>query len=465
MASGKLFGTDGIRGNINFAPMLPENIALIGRVLGLIVRRQAQFFSSSTARELIVIGRDTRASGLYLESALLSGISSMGVSSELIGVMPTAAIAQATRQAEACFGVNISASHNAFHDNGLKIFDSKGFKIDEDLEKTVEDLYFAGGPQEVYTTPGSISYNQEAEERYRNLVLRIWGNTGVLNHMRLALDCAHGAASFVAPKVLGKITPELLVVGNKPEGTNINRGFGSEAPHQIKSATLNFYAHLGIAFDGDADRVIFVDEQGKLIDGDAILATIAIYLKKLGMLAKNTMVSTIMSSVALEQVLSKHNIKVVRTSVGDKYVAQAMQKGGYNFGGENSGHIILFPETTTGDGMLSALMFLKILAESGQSASELVGFFEPSPRLLKNITVSQKMPFSLLPKTKDAIHQANSQLKDQGRVLLRYSGTENKARLLVEATSEEECQRIVEEVAKEFSNEIGQLTKANEIST
>lgn len=459
MALGKLFGTDGIRGNINNAPLLPENITLLGRILGLLVRRQAQFFATPEVQQLIVIGRDTRASGLYLESALLAGITAMGVRCELVGVLPTAAVAQAALRSEACFGVIISASHNPFHDNGLKIFGPTGFKIDEKLEKIIEELYFAGGPQEVYATPGTVSYNQDSEKAYRSLIGNIWENAGPLNTMRLAIDCAHGAASYLAPAIFGELTSKINVVGSKPDGTNINRGFGSEAPHQIKNAVLNFYAHLGIAFDGDADRVIFVDEKGWVIDGDAILAAMAIYLKKRGSLAKNTLVTTIMSSVALEQSLLSHNIKVIRTSVGDKYVAQAMVKGGYNFGGENSGHIIIFPQATTGDGIVSALMFLKILAESGQSASELVSFFEPSPRLLKNISVNHKLPLYLLPKTRDAIHRANNQLKDSGRVLLRYSGTENKVRLLVEADSENECHRIAEEVAKEFSDEMAQLTK------
>lgn len=454
MALRKLFGTDGIRGNVNEKTLLPESFALIGRILGFLAQRLEPF----SGPKVITIGRDTRSSGLYLESALVAGINAMGVSCELVGVMPTAAVAQAALRSKACFGVMISASHNDFNDNGIKLFGAAGFKADEELEKAIEELYFSGGPFEISPKAGSVYINDKAELTHKEYLLKEWGLNS-LKHLRLAVDCAHGAATYMAPPIFKALGLEIACLGIEPDGSNINRGYGSEAPNQIQSAVLSSHAHLGIAFDGDADRVIFVDEKGSLIDGDAILATMAIYLKKRGLLAQNTLIATIMSSVALDRALMPHDIKVERTGVGDKYVAQAMAQGGFSFGGENSGHILMFPHATTGDGILSALMFLGILSESGQRASELVSFFESSPRLLKNIAVTRRLPLSSLPKTEEAIIKANSELRDQGRVLFRYSGTENKARLLVEASSESECERIAEYIGKEFSDEMATLVQ------
>lgn len=451
MGLGKLFGTDGIRGNIKEHPLLPENIALLARILGGLTR-------DTNLNPLIIIAKDTRSSGHYLEHALASGLSSMGVACELVGVMPTAALAKATVQTQASFGLMISASHNPSCDNGIKIFNTHGFKIDESLEQKIESLYFSGCTNEISSKPGAIMKREGLSNCYVEELLKIKTD---LSNIRLVIDCAQGASYKVAHRIFQNEKSTIKFLGIDPNGNNINEDSGSEAPHKIKTAVIDFQAQLGIAFDGDADRVIFVDEKGQLIDGDAILATIAIYLNKNNLLSKNTLVSTIMSSVALDKALAPHGIKVERTQVGDKYVAKTMLDKGFSFGGENSGHLIVFPYSTTGDGLLSALLFLKILKESNSSASELVSFYKPSPRVLKNIAVKQKIPLSLLTKTNEALVNINQQLKEQGRVLLRYSGTENKARLLIEASSYDECLSLAEQLSEQFNNEIKEFLSTN----
>jgi len=451
----KLFGTDGIRGPLNSLPLLPHNMTRLGMILGFMVKNQNYYANlPSVQSSLITIGRDTRSSGLYLESALIAGINAAGVNCELVGVMPTAAISYQAKLAQAYFGIVISASHNPYQDNGIKLFGPDGFKISQDIEQIIEQELFSNNlfSKAIAPEPGIVINNPQAYLKHKDLLI---GFSSKKNRaLRIVLDCAHGAAFKLAPAVFTECGFELRIIGNKPDGHNINRDFGSEAPHRLKQEVLDFKADVGIAFDGDADRVIFADERGEIIDGDAILACLALYLKQQNLLAKNTLVTTIMSSVALDNALAPHGISVTRTPVGDKYVARHMLENGFSFGGENSGHLIMFPLATTGDGILSALKFLEILHDSNKLASQLVSFYQPTPRVLKNIAVSTKPPLTELPRTNAAINHANNLLHNLGRVLLRYSGTENKARLLVEGPTTYECQKIADDIALQFCSEL-----------
>lgn len=439
----KLFGTDGIRGNITAPPLWPENIAKLGRILGFMLKPKAA---------PVVIGRDTRASGEYIEQALVSGILSMGVDCQLLGVLPTSAVAFHTRNAQAAMGIMISASHNPYSDNGLKLFDSTGHKISLAWEQDIEDQYFAAGfINDIALMPGRIIYNSNTADEYVNFIK---DNFAKISGLNIVIDCAHGAAANITRRIFELLQLNVHLIGIHPDGKNINQNSGSEAPEILKAEVINRQADLGIAFDGDADRVIFVDERGQIIDGDAVLAIMAIHLKQANVLKSDTIVATIMSSLALDKALAPHGIKVIRAHVGDKLVAQKMREENLSFGGENSGHLILFPKLSTGDGIFFALMFLTILKQSSKTASALMSFFRPTPKLLKNIEVSKKIPLTELPKTQSVISKWNTDLKDNGRVLLRYSGTENKARLLVEAQTQSDCHTIANEIARLFGDEI-----------
>lgn len=448
MNSSPLFGTDGIRANINSPHLRPETIARMGQILGKMANQ------SLASNKAIVVGRDSRASGAYLEHALISGILSAGVDCHLIGVLPTAAVAFYTRKIGASLGVMISASHNPYSDNGLKIFDHHGFKINDSMEQLIEAQYKDFSLAKIPHQPGQLFEVASAKEEYLSLLRSALPENSSMSGLNIVVDCAHGSAHSIAHEIFAHLGANVRMMGDDPDGLNINNGFGSEYPEKIQQEVVRLNAHLGIAFDGDADRVIFIDESGELIDGDAILATIAIDLNNSGMLAKNTMVATIMSSFSMDKALAFHGIEVVRTGVGDKLVAKAMLENGYTFGGENSGHMLLFPKACTGDGIFFALKFLWILKQSNLPASKLVEFFRPTPRILRNIAVKDKIPLEKLPMTNEAIRQANEALKkDFGRVMLRYSGTENKARLLVEAPTREACQKIADEIAYRFNNE------------
>lgn len=457
MTTAPLFGTDGMRGPLDSPLLAPENICQFGRVLGSLIKKGASPAS-------VTIGRDTRASGLYLESALVAGLTSMGVDCLLVGVLPSSAIAHATKLFQSAFGIVISASHNPASDNGIKLFGPTGFKIEEATEKLMEEEYARYSLQraKLVHRPGHIFHKESAEQDYLDLMSSAINPTISLKNKRIVIDCAHGAASNIAPQLFGLLDCDIKIIGASPDGQNINAGFGSEYPAQLKNEVIQYKADLGIAFDGDADRVIFIDEKGNTIDGDALLAIFALHFKQSGLLHKNTLVSTVMSSVALDQALNPHGINVERTPVGDKYVTRHLVNSGFSFGGENSGHLILLPETSTGDGIFFALQFLNILGSSDLLASQLGSFYEPTPKILKNIPVAKKIPLNDMPNTANAMKQANLSLKNMGRVMLRYSGTENKLRILVEAPSQLECQQIADEIEQEFKREL--LGKAVEIS-
>jgi phosphoglucosamine mutase len=454
MISSKLFGTDGIRARFDSPLLSPESITRLGEVLGNLLRVKS--FSNEEYPQDVVIGRDTRDSGPDLEAALIAGLSSQGINCHLVGIMPTAAVATLTRHQRAGMGIMISASHNPYYDNGFKIFDGEGFKIPEAIERRIEQHFFHYRPKDYSVTPrpGQVNRINDAKEIYIAQLISSFPSMPDLCGLKLVVDSACGAASVFAKEVFSKFGCDVIPIGEHGPKTRINDGFGSEAPQTLKKAVLAAQAHVGVAFDGDADRMIVVNENGHMLDGDALLALMAIELKRQGRLLKNILTATIMSSIALDKAVAPYGIEVVRTAVGDKLVAEKMREEGFSFGGENSGHIILFPWATTGDGILSALSFLAILKKSGTTASNLMSFFQPTPKVLRNIAIDQKIPLTDLPKTLNAIEAVNKDLKSFGRVFLRYSGTENKARLLVEAPTNMDCERIADHIGNAFCAEI-----------
>lgn len=445
----KLFGTDGMRGPVKSPMLAPENVCQLGRVIGSLVKK------GSHQKNAVTMGRDTRGSGTYLEAALSAGIMSMGVDCQLVGVLPSSGIAYATKLSHSAFGIVISASHNPACDNGIKLFGPHGFKIEEETENLIEQELMNYHPSlAIAERPGRVFNNDDAESSYLASLASTISPSISLQTKRIVIDCAHGAASKIAPHLFSQIGCDIRIIGASPDGLNINRGFGSEYPGKLKSEVVNSKADLGIAFDGDADRVIFIDENGELLDGDAILAIFALHLKQQGLLDKDTLVSTVMSSIALDLALNPHGIKVERTPVGDKFVARHLVNQGFSFGGENSGHLIMLPNTCTGDGLFFALQFLNILGSSSVPVSKMSQLYQPTPKILKNIEVAKKIPLSDLPNTEKALEEANTYLKNIGRVMLRYSGTENKLRILVEAPTQSECQQIADNIALEFNREV-----------
>ena len=382
--SRKYFGTDGVRGTANTFPMTAELALKLGAAAG------RYFRTDGRNGHRVVIGKDTRLSGYMLENALTAGLTSTGMNVLLLGPVPTPGVGYLTRSMRADLGIMISASHNPYSDNGLKIFNHTGFKISDSVEHFIEEQYLSDN-HKLSLHPGQTQTAILAKEEYFSLLKSASPENFSLNGLKIIVDCAHGSASELAPRIFSDLGAEVIAIGTYPDGFNINNGFGSECPERIQEEVLRRNAHLGIAFDGDADRVIFIDEQGAVIDGDAILAAMAIYFKELQLLAKNTVVATVMSSFSLDKALALHDIKVVRTGVGDRLVAQAMAENGYSFGGENSGHLLMFPETTTGDGIFFALRFLHLLQHTGLNASKLVDFFKPTPKLLRNIVVKSKI--------------------------------------------------------------------------
>ncbi len=438
----RLFGTDGIRAHIDASVLKPESVTKLGRILGA-------FLAWQNKPPLVLIGKDTRESGFPLEQALANGLIAAGVDCLSVGVIPTSGVAFLAKERRASLGIMISASHNPYHDNGFKIFDGFGNKLSADCEAWIERVYFEQSVTTLPTNTGSYHTDLIASKLYQEML----GNYAAPRKPpfpKFVVDCANGSASFVAQEIFS----DAIVIAAEPDGKNINDGVGSEHPESLANAVKKSGANIGFAFDGDADRIIVVDENGNWIDGDAVLALLAIDLKQRGLLKKNRIVATIMSGVALDNALLPHGITVVRSDVGDKLVAQKILDEGLNFGGENSGHIMCFPETTTGDGIFCALWLLRILQAQNKKASELFQFFKPSPRILRNINVEKKIPLSLLPKTTAAINQASVDLNGSGRVMLRYSGTEMKARLLVESPTPETCQKIAEEISGLFCREL-----------
>jgi phosphoglucosamine mutase len=439
----KLFGTDGIRGVANLDPMTSEMAMQLGRAAAHIFMRRA-------GRHQIVIGKDTRVSGYMLESALTSGICSMGVDVLLVGPMPTPAIAFLTRSLRADAGVVISASHNPYQDNGIKFFSSDGFKLPDDVEARIEQLIVSNEISHLRPTADLIgkAYRiDDADGRYIEFTKRSLPRDLDFQGVKLVVDCANGAAYKVAPAILRELGAKVEVIGNKPDGMNINAGCGAVHPELLQDSVLRHQADLGIALDGDADRAIFVCEQGTIVDGDHIMAALGLDLHRKGLLAQQTLVGTVMSNYGLELAMAKAGIKLVRTPVGDRYLLERMQADGFNFGGEQSGHFIFLDHNTTGDGVISALQVLSLMKRTKQPLSELARAMSAVPQVLLNVKVTRKPDLESIPDVAKAVREGEQSLDGSGRVLVRYSGTEPLLRIMVEGEKVSVIQGVAERLA------------------
>jgi len=440
----KLFGTDGIRGKANVFPMSVDMVLRLGQAIG-------KYFKYHYPHPRILIGKDTRQSGYMLEQALSSGICSVGVDTFFLGPLPTPGIAYMTRGMRANAGIVISASHNPYYDNGIKIFSADGYKIPDDVEEKLEALAYANNFDKEPITGhqiGRTSRIDDAMGQYAVFLKEQFPKNLSLEGIRIVIDCAHGAAYKVAPKVFEELGAEVILIGASPNGTNINENSGALHPELLMKKVKETGAHIGIAVDGDADRLVVVDENGEALDGDEILAACAAYYKEQGKLSKNTVVSTIMSNMGLELALEKMGIQTIRTQVGDRYVMEEMRRGNYNLGGEQSGHLIFRDSATTGDGILAALCLLEMLIKKNKPASDIKKYMYKLPQILKNIDVPKKIPISELPDLSHHIGLIEKKLGKEGRVLFRYSGTELKARIMIEGTEEANVQALVDELAE-----------------
>lgn len=446
-----LFGTDGIRGVANLEPMTSETAMKLGRAA-------AHLFKRRSGRHQVVIGKDTRLSGYMLESALTSGICSMGVDVLLVGPMPTPAIAFLTRSLRADAGVVISASHNPYQDNGIKFFSNDGFKLPDELEARMEALITSDEIQNLRPTADAVGKAfrvDDAEGRYIEFVKRSLPRDLDFQGLRIVVDCAHGAAYKVSPKVLRELGATVWVIGDEPNGTNINDGCGAVHPERLQQAVREHQAHVGVAHDGDADRAIFVCEQGRIIDGDHVMAMIALDLQERALLNRQTVVGTVMSNFGLELALAKAGITLVRTAVGDRYLLERMVADGYNFGGEQSGHFIFLDHNTTGDGLISALQVAALMKRTGHSLSDLARCMTAVPQILLNIRVNGKPDLSQVPELTQAIRNGEATLNGTGRILVRYSGTEPVLRIMVEGAEAPLIRRVADDLSAIVQRHLG----------
>jgi len=439
----RLFGTDGIRGIANEYPMTAEMAMQIGRAIAVLCKR-------GNHRHKIIIGKDTRISGYMFETALSSGICSMGVDLMLVGPLPTPAIAFITQSMRADAGIVISASHNPYQDNGIKIFSRDGFKLPDEMEEKIEELVFATSMDSLRPSTDSIgkAYRiEDASGRYIQHLKNTFPADLTLDGLKIVVDCANGAAYKVAPVVFEELGATVISTGVEPDGLNINRDVGALYPEHISQLVKKHKADIGIALDGDADRVIICDEKGDIVDGDQIMAINALNMKERGVLRKNTVVATVMSNMGLEIFLKEKGMRLVRTQVGDRYVVEYLRNNGLNFGGEQSGHIIFLDYLTTGDGILAALQTLSVMKRSGKRLSELGKIIQKFPQVLVNFKVKEKKDLDSIPEVVRVIKGAEKNLKGRGRILVRYSGTEMKARVMVEGEDKEKIEKMANDIS------------------
>ncbi len=449
----KIFGTDGVRGTANIEPVTAETALKLGRAAAHVFKNlQAQ--PRSRGRHKIVIGKDTRLSGYMLENAFSSGILSMGVDVLFIGPLPTPGVAYVTRSLRADAGVVITASHNPYADNGIKFFRADGYKLDDKIEAKIEGLVFSGEIESIRPTAHAIGKAVRIDDalgRYIEYAKTSFPKNLTLEGVRVVVDCAHGAGYKSTPCVLRELGAEVIVYGNQPDGMNINFDCGSMHPDTMCRNVVEHKAHVGIAHDGDADRILLCDETGRLIDGDDIMAVIGIDMLAQKTLAGRTLVSTVMSNAGLEAAIKSAGGKVVRTAVGDKNVIDEMLRHGFNFGGEQSGHLIFRDFATTGDGLVTALQILRIMKERSRPLSKLVQCWTRFPQMVTNVKVREKKAFEELDGVSKLVADAEKELKGLGgRLLLRYSGTEPKVRLLVECSN----QKVLEKWSKQICGAI-----------
>jgi phosphoglucosamine mutase len=445
----KLFGTDGIRGVANQHPMTAEVALRLGRAV-------AQKFRRSGHRTRVVIGKDTRLSGYMLESALQAGIVAAGADVMLVGPLSTPGIAFITASMRADAGVVISASHNPYQDNGIKLFAADGFKLPDEVEAELEQLMDSSseanaGPDVL----GKAVRIEDARGRYVQFLKSAFPRERTLEGLRVVVDCAHGAAYDVAPQVFAELGADVVALGVKPDGRNINERCGALHPENVAEEVRRMRAEIGVALDGDADRVILVDERGEVVDGDQIMAILGTHRLAAGTLPGRTVVATVMSNLGLERSLAAAGGKLHRTAVGDRYVVEALRERGLTFGGEQSGHIVFLDHATTGDGVLAALQVLAVMVANGKPLSELARLMTRYPQVLLNFKVSQKKPIEGLAAVKQAIAAAETDLGSDGRVVVRYSGTEPKARVMIEGLDEPRIRAHAEEIARALQQATG----------
>lgn len=453
--SGKLFGTDGIRGTSNQYPMTPEIVVKVGQAIGYLIRKKR--ISSPSQMNRVVIGKDTRLSGYMIEQALSSGLNSMGIYVQLVGPLPTPGIGYLTRTMRAAAGIVISASHNAYQDNGIKIFGPDGFKLDDTLEKEIEKLVLEEDLAKLLPESKEVGRTRRIEDAQGRYIVHAKSTFPLeytLDGLRIVLDTAHGASYKVAPAVFEELGAEIIQVGNQPNGTNINDKVGALHPSLISQAVVQYRADVGIGLDGDADRVVMIDEKGKLINGDHILAICALHMKSKKQLKQDTLVVTQMSNFGLEKVMNQNGIKVIKTNVGDKHVVDEMRKGGYSLGGEQSGHIIFLDQSTTGDGIVAALNVLSVMKETGKKMNELANIFEDVPQVLINCRVRSRVELSKIKGYQEFLASKEAELHGDGRIFIRYSGTEPLIRILVEGSNKKKISVIAEELAHFLEKEI-----------
>ncbi len=445
---GKYFGTDGVRGVAN-KELTPELAFKLGRYGGYILTKE-------TSNPKVLIGRDTRISGHMLEGALAAGLLSIGAEVMRLGVISTPGVAYLSKAMDAQAGVMISASHNPVADNGIKFFGSDGFKLSDEQEAEIEALLDQEEdnlPRPIGSEIGQINDYFEGGQKYLQFLKETVDNE--FDGIHIALDCAHGATSSLATHLFADLEADVSTIGSSPNGLNINDGIGSTHPEKLQALVVEKGADIGLAFDGDGDRLIAVDEKGNIVDGDQIMFIIGKYLNGKGLLRQSTVVSTVMSNIGFYKALESHNMKSNKTAVGDRYVMEEMRQGDFNLGGEQSGHIIFLDHTTTGDGMLSGLQLVNVMKETGLTLSELASEMEKFPQVLKNVRVVNKNEVMTNPVILEAIEKVEKEMGTQGRVLVRPSGTEPLVRVMVEAPTLEDCNRYVDEVVKVIEQVMG----------
>jgi len=439
----EFFGTDGVRGKANSYPMRADTVLKIGMAAGALYRR-------GNHRHRVVIGKDTRLSGYMVEQALTAGFLSTGMDVFLFGPVPTPAVAMLTRSMRADLGVMLSASHNPYHDNGIKIFGPDGYKLSDDQENEIQKLVLASetiplaAPEHI----GRAKRIEDAQARYIEFVKSSFPKELTLDGLRVVVDCANGASYQVAPTALWELGAEVIPVGVEPNGFNINDECGSTHPQKVAAQVRKMRADIGISLDGDADRCILVDENGNVVDGDQVMALIATSWHKQGLLRGDGLVATIMSNLGLERLMASHELSLERTRVGDRYVVERMRSGGFNVGGEQSGHVVLSDFNTTGDGLIAALQVLAVLVQNGGSVSEVCRMFDPVPQVLKNVRYGAGKPLEQEP-VKKAIAAAEQKLGNAGRLVIRKSGTEPLIRVMAEGDNADLVTSVVDDIVAE----------------
>ena len=458
MQTKKIFGTDGVRGVANVEPVTAETALKLGRAAAHVFTQLNPRTIPEGTRPKIVLGKDTRLSGYMLENAFVAGITSLGVDVLVIGPLPTPGVAYITRSLRADAGIVLSASHNPYEDNGIKFFRHDGYKLDDQIEENIERLVFTGEIDSIRPTAGKIGRAARIDDalgRYVEFAKRSFPRGMSLEEMHVAVDVANGAGYKSTPCILRELGARITVEHNEPNGTNINARCGSTFPQEIQRIVKESGAAVGITHDGDADRVLLCDEKGEIVDGDEILAIASVHLLRNGALEQNTLVSTVMSNFGLDETLAEHGGKVLRTKVGDRYVLEEMMQRKLNLGGEQSGHIIFRDFTTTGDGIISALQILRIMHETGQPLSKLKTCLKKYPQAQRNLRVKEKPPLEDLTAVMKLVSEAEKELSGKGRVLLRYSGTEPKIRLLIEGRELDKIDKQANRIADAITSAIG----------